>query len=36
MRYKDRIDTSVFLPQVDWRKASNRRQRAVPVSLASV
>jgi UDP-sulfoquinovose synthase len=36
LRYRDRIDTSVFLPQVDWRKASNRRQRVAPVSLASV
>jgi UDP-sulfoquinovose synthase len=36
MRYRDRIDTSVFMPQVDWRKPSNRRQRVAPVSLASV
>jgi UDP-sulfoquinovose synthase len=36
MRYRDRIDTSVFMPQVDWRKSSNRRQRVAPVSLASV
>jgi UDP-sulfoquinovose synthase len=25
MRYRDRIDVSMFLPQVDWRKASNER-----------
>jgi UDP-sulfoquinovose synthase len=36
LRYRDRIDTSVFLPQVDWRKATNQRQRVVPVSMASV
>jgi UDP-sulfoquinovose synthase len=36
MRYKDRIDTSVFLPQVNWRRASNPRRRVTPVSLASV
>ena len=27
MKYSERADTSVFLPQVDWRNASNRRQR---------
>jgi UDP-sulfoquinovose synthase len=26
MRYRDRIDVSMFLPQVDWRKASNERR----------
>ncbi|HEX3683398.1 MAG TPA: NAD-dependent epimerase/dehydratase family protein [Bryobacteraceae bacterium] len=26
MRYRDRIDTSMFLPQVDWRNASNVRR----------
>jgi UDP-sulfoquinovose synthase len=36
MRYKERIDTSVFLPQVDWRNPSNPRRRVTPVSLASV
>ncbi len=27
MKYGERADTSVFLPQVDWRNGSNRRQR---------
>lgn len=36
LRYRDRIDTSVFLPQVDWRKPSNRRQRVAPSTLAPV
>jgi UDP-sulfoquinovose synthase len=26
VKYRDRIDSSVFLPQVDWRLAANRRQ----------
>jgi UDP-sulfoquinovose synthase len=34
-RYRERVDTSVFMPQVDWRMASNRRQRvAVPRAAA--
>jgi UDP-sulfoquinovose synthase len=28
LRYRDRVDSSVFIPQVDWRATSNRRQRA--------
>ncbi len=35
LRYRDRVDTSVFLPQVEWRSASNPRRR-VPVSESSV
>jgi UDP-sulfoquinovose synthase len=27
MEYGERADTSVFLPQVDWRNATNRRER---------
>ena len=27
VKYRDRVDTSVFLPQVDWRKPTNRRQQ---------
>jgi UDP-sulfoquinovose synthase len=27
LRYRDRVDTSMFMPQVDWRSASNHRQR---------
>ncbi len=26
VRYRDRIDTSMFLPQVNWRKATNERK----------
>jgi UDP-sulfoquinovose synthase len=26
MRYRDRVDQSLFLPRVDWRKSSNDRQ----------
>jgi UDP-sulfoquinovose synthase len=27
LRYRERVDTSVFLPQVQWRVPSNRRRR---------
>ncbi len=27
VRYRDRIDTSMFLPQVNWRKPRNDRRR---------
>jgi UDP-sulfoquinovose synthase len=27
IEYRDRIDTSLFLPQVDWRKSTNERRR---------
>ena len=27
VKYRDRADPSVFLPQVDWRKPTNRRQQ---------
>jgi UDP-sulfoquinovose synthase len=27
VKYQDRVDTSVFLPQVNWRKARNRRSK---------
>jgi UDP-sulfoquinovose synthase len=29
IRYRDRIDESLFSPQVDWRKASNPRPRKI-------
>ena len=29
IRYRDRIDASVFIPQVNWRKASNVRRQQV-------
>ncbi len=28
LRYRDRIDTSMFLPQVNWRNASNERKQS--------
>jgi UDP-sulfoquinovose synthase len=34
MEYSDRVDTSAFLPQVDWRNASNRRYRGVAAAKA--
>ena len=36
MRYRERVDTSVFLPQVDWRSASNRLKRVNQIRMASV
>ncbi|HEX8818160.1 MAG TPA: NAD-dependent epimerase/dehydratase family protein [Terriglobales bacterium] len=38
MKYRDRIDLSVMLPQVDWRKADNQRttqSRPAPVVMES-
>jgi UDP-sulfoquinovose synthase len=32
VRYRDRVDSSVFLPQIQWREASSRRQRVTPSS----
>ena len=32
VRYRDRIDISMFLPQVDWRKASNARRTVAEVT----
>ena len=29
LKYKNRIDTSVFMPQVNWRNASNNRNGTV-------
>ena len=29
MRYRERIDPSVLLPQVSWRNGTNRRQTQV-------
>ncbi len=36
IRYRGRIDESLFLPQVDWRRARNerRRSRATPLRMA--
>jgi UDP-sulfoquinovose synthase len=30
IRYRDRIDSSMFLPRVDWRKATNERRSQAP------
>ncbi len=32
VRYRDRIDTSLFMPQVNWRRTQNQRRRQVPVT----
>ncbi len=32
VRYRDRIDVSMFLPQVDWRKTSNERRTVQEVT----
>ncbi len=34
VRYQDRIDTSLFLPQVQWRRTRNQRTRQSSVSAA--
>jgi UDP-sulfoquinovose synthase len=36
LQYRDRIDTSMFLPQVDWRKPSNERKRLNAAASASI
>jgi UDP-sulfoquinovose synthase len=36
IRYRDRVDVSMFLPQVDWRKASNARRTVREVTSALV
>ncbi len=35
VKYRDRIDPSVLLPQVDWRLASNRRQSQPAIAVAA-
>ncbi len=35
MKYSDRADTSVFLPQVNWRNASNHRERRRPTAVVA-
>jgi UDP-sulfoquinovose synthase len=32
IRYQDRIDTALFMPQVQWRKSSNQRARQSSVT----
>jgi UDP-sulfoquinovose synthase len=36
IRYRDRIDVSMFLPQVDWRKPSNERRTVQEVTSSLV
>jgi len=36
IRYRDRIDVSMFLPQVDWRKPSNERRTVREVTSSLV
>jgi UDP-sulfoquinovose synthase len=36
LRYRDRIDVSMFLPQVDWRKPSNERRTVREVTSSLV
>jgi UDP-sulfoquinovose synthase len=32
VKYQDRVDTSMFLPQVNWRNARNQRTKALPTA----
>ena len=32
VRYQDRVDTSLFMPQVQWRSVHNQRTRPTPVA----
>jgi hypothetical protein len=32
VKYQDRVDTSMFLPQVNWRNARNRRTKTLPTA----
>ena len=36
VRYRDRIDTAMFLPQVNWRNASNTRRTVTMPAIPSV
>ena len=35
VKYRDRIDASLFLPQVDWRLAANRRQQQPAIAISA-
>jgi UDP-sulfoquinovose synthase len=35
VKYRERIDSSVFLPQVDWRLAANRRQHQPVIAVTA-
>jgi UDP-sulfoquinovose synthase len=32
VKYQDRVDTSMFLPQVNWRNARNQRTKSLPTA----
>lgn len=34
LRYRDRIDPAMFLPQINWRNATNERRQVQPASVA--
>jgi UDP-sulfoquinovose synthase len=36
VKYRDRIDPGLFLPQVNWRKATNERRQTGPATAASL
>jgi UDP-sulfoquinovose synthase len=36
IRYRDRVDQTMFLPQVNWRNATNERRRPVAVEAAAL
>ena len=36
IRYRDRIDTSLFLPQVEWRNPRNERRQQPRAAAVSV
>jgi UDP-sulfoquinovose synthase len=35
MKYRDRIDTSLFLPQVEWQNPRNRRRAPLAAAAAA-
>ena len=35
VKYRDRVDTSLMLPQVNWRNASNDRHAQPPAQAAA-
>ncbi len=34
LRYRDRIDPAMFLPQINWRNTTNERRQVQPASIA--
>jgi UDP-sulfoquinovose synthase len=36
IQYRDRIDSSIFLPQVDWRNPANERRMQAPAPAAAI